>query len=389
MKIGIDRIAFATSNQFVDMAELAHARHEDPNKYLIGIGQKKMAVIPPTQDIVTLAASAAKKVLGPEERDHLGMIMFATESAVDNSKSAAAPLIRLLDLDPHVRVAELKQACYTGTAGLQLAKGQIALHPEQVVLVIAADIARYGLDTPGEPTQGGGAVAMTVRVNPRILALEDDAAVVTKDIMDFWRPFGCDAAFVDGKYSTEVYLDFLADTFAHYQKMNGRTLDDFAALLFHLPFTKLGLKGLRQLIADADPKVGARLAQQFEAAREYGSQVGNLYTGSLYLSLISLLENSTTLRAGNRIGLYSYGSGAEGEFYSGILQPGFAAQFTTKPTGQALASRKQVSVPEYEKLYDAAVHGPAECVLNADDDPADFVFTGVHNHIRQYEYREN
>ena len=115
MKIGIDRIAFATSNQFVDMAELAHARHEDPNKYLIGIGQKEMAVIPPTQDIVTLAASAAKKVLGPEERDHLGMIMFATESAVDNSKSAAAPLIRLLDLDPHVRVAELKQACYTSS----------------------------------------------------------------------------------------------------------------------------------------------------------------------------------------------------------------------------------------------------------------------------------
>ena len=48
MKIGIDKIGFYTSNMYVDMTELANARNEDPNKYLIGIGQEKMAVIPPT-----------------------------------------------------------------------------------------------------------------------------------------------------------------------------------------------------------------------------------------------------------------------------------------------------------------------------------------------------
>ena len=45
MKIGIDRINFFTSNQYVDMVELAQARDVDPNKYLIGIGQSKMAEI--------------------------------------------------------------------------------------------------------------------------------------------------------------------------------------------------------------------------------------------------------------------------------------------------------------------------------------------------------
>lgn len=61
MKIGIDKIGFATSDLYLDMADLAYARHEDPNKYLIGIGQSKMAVIRPTQDVVTMAAAAAKK----------------------------------------------------------------------------------------------------------------------------------------------------------------------------------------------------------------------------------------------------------------------------------------------------------------------------------------
>ncbi|MGU9560412.1 hydroxymethylglutaryl-CoA synthase, partial [Lactiplantibacillus pentosus] len=45
MKIGIDKIGFATSHLYVDMAELAKARNEEPNKYLIGLGQQKMAVI--------------------------------------------------------------------------------------------------------------------------------------------------------------------------------------------------------------------------------------------------------------------------------------------------------------------------------------------------------
>lgn len=71
MKIGIDKIGFYTSNMYVDMTELANARNEDPNKYLIGIGQEKMAVIPPTQDSVTLGANAAFKILTEEDKKQL------------------------------------------------------------------------------------------------------------------------------------------------------------------------------------------------------------------------------------------------------------------------------------------------------------------------------
>ena len=55
-------------------------------------------------------------------------------------------------------------------------------------LVIASDIAKYGIDTPGEPTQGAGSVAMLVTQNPRILAFNDDNVAQTRDVMDFWRP---------------------------------------------------------------------------------------------------------------------------------------------------------------------------------------------------------
>ncbi len=42
------------------MTDLANARETDPNKFHIGLGQDQMAIIPETQDIVTLGASLPK-----------------------------------------------------------------------------------------------------------------------------------------------------------------------------------------------------------------------------------------------------------------------------------------------------------------------------------------
>ena len=67
----------------------------------------------------------------------------------------------------------------------------------------------------------------------------------------------------------------------------------------------------------------------YEDAVDYNRYVGNIYTGSLYLSLISLLENRD-LRTGETIGLFSYGSGSVGEFYSATLVEGLQRSFRLK-----------------------------------------------------------
>ncbi len=51
--------------------------------------------------------------------------------------------------------------------------------------------------------------------------------------MDFWRPLYATEALVDGKYSTNVYIEFFLQTFTRYQQLTGRELADFAALTFH------------------------------------------------------------------------------------------------------------------------------------------------------------
>ncbi len=75
MQIGIDKMAFATTPYYLDLVDLAQARGEDPNKYLIGIGQNKQAVVPPTQDIVTLAAEAASRLLDDHDRKDISTVI--------------------------------------------------------------------------------------------------------------------------------------------------------------------------------------------------------------------------------------------------------------------------------------------------------------------------
>ena len=383
MRIGIDKMAFATTNDYLDLVELAKERGVDPNKFTIGIGQDLQAVVPPTQDIVTLGATAAKKLLTPELEKNISTVIVSTESGIDNSKASAIYIKHLLGLSDFTRTVEMKEACYSATAAIQFAKGVVALNPQETVLVIAADIARYGLNTPGEVTQGAGAVAMLISQNPHILTLEDTTVAYSKDIMDFWRPLYATEALVDGKYSTNVYIEFFLQTFTRYQQLTGRELADFAALTFHMPFTKMGKKGLEGLLKDRNDEVAQRLRTQLTASQLFSRQVGNLYTGSLYLSLMSLLQNSD-LRAGSRIGLFSYGSGAEGEFYTGILEDGYEHYMNN--IQEELKHRHQVSVAEYEKLFNGQLGmNDGDIEFDVTNDPLPFVPKGQKDHQRIYE----
>lgn len=382
MKIGIDQMAFATTNDYIDLRELAKVRGVDPNKYTIGIGQDQQAVVPPTQDIVTLGAAAAQKLMTKQVIDHLSTIIVATESGVDNSKASAINIKELLGLNDYVRAVELKEACYAGTAGIQFARGLVALHPQETVLIIAADIARYGLQTAGEVTQGAGAVAMLISANPHILAIEPTSVNLTKDVMDFWRPLYATEAMVDGKYSTNVYVDFFKQVFTRYQMMTGHQLADFVGLLFHLPFTKMGKKALEGVLGDRQDPVATRLRTALTASQLYCRQVGNLYTGSLYLALLSFLQNGQ-VKAGDRLGMFSYGSGAEGEFYTGIVQPHFLDY--TNDVQAMLQKRHQVSIAEYEDMFNHQLGMDEQDVeFDLGNDHAPFVLAGQQNHQRIY-----
>lgn len=382
MTAGIDKLNFFVPPYYLEMTELANARNVDPAKYTIGIGQDQMAISPITQDIITLAANAAQPILTDEDRQTIDLVILGTESSVDESKAAAVVLHRLLGIQPFARGIELKEACYSATAGLQFAKEYVLAHPERKALVIASDIARYGLHSGGEPTQGAGAVAMLVTSQPRILALSDESVPYTQDIYDFWRPTGEPYPVVNGPLSNQTYIQAFETVWQEYQQRYQKTLADFAALAFHIPYTKMGKKALLAGLAQESEAEQNRILAQYEESIRYSRRVGNLYTGSLYLGLISLLENSQTLKAGDQLGLFSYGSGAVAEFFTGRLVSGYQEHLLTDAHNALLANRQALSVAAYEEVFQTPLTNEN---LTTSTDTTAFRLTAVNDHIRYYQ----
>ena len=351
MNIGIDKIGFATANYVLKLADLAEARGIVPDKLSKGLLLKELSIAPITEDIVTMGASAAESILTAKDKNEIDMVIVASESGIDQSKASAVFVHGLLGVQPFARSLEMKEACYSATAALDYARLHVEKHPNSKVLVIASDIAKYGVDTPGEPTQGAGAVAMLITNNPRILIFNEDNVAQTRDIMDFWRPNYSTTPFVNGMYSTQQYLDSLKTTWVEYQKRNQVSLKDFAAICFHLPYPKLALKGLKKIM---DKSLSLEQQEQLQAnfyqSILYNQKVGNIYTGSLFLGLLSLLENSSTLKTGDRIALFSYGSGAVSEIFSGQLVAGFKQRLQTNRI-EMLNNRTPLSIPDYEKIF--------------------------------------
>ena len=386
MKIGIDKIGFAMPKFFLDIRDLATARGIEPDKFTKGLLQLEMSIPPVSQDIVTLGAQAAFEILDKEDLEKIDMIIVGTESGIDQSKASSVFIHNLLEIQPFVRAIEVKEACYGATAALDFAKNHVMNNPESRVLVIASDIAKYGIKASGESTQGAGSCAMLITSNPRVLELNNDNVCLTRDVMDFWRPNYSQYAFVEGKFSTEQYLDCLTTTWNRYLEKNNKQLSDFDAICLHLPYPKLGLKGLNTLLeTESDEAIKEKLSARFNESILYSQRVGNIYTGSLFLGLLSLLENSTNLNPGDKIALYSYGSGAVAEIFSMTLVPGYEKQLKQNRF-EEFNSRTRISVEEYEAMFfrDTTVDSEGNLDISDIKDDSKFVLEKIENHKRVY-----
>ncbi|RRD38936.1 hydroxymethylglutaryl-CoA synthase [Leptotrichia sp. OH3620_COT-345] len=385
MKIGIDKIGFAMPKYYLDIEDLAIGRNANPNKFKKGLMQLEMSVSPVSQDIVTLGSAAAYEILDSSDREKIDMIIMCTETGIDHSKAASVFIHNLLKIQPFTRSVEIKEACYGATAGLNFAKNHIEKNPDSYVLVIASDIAKYGINSQGESTQGAGSCAMLLKKNPKLLILNDDNVFHTRDIMDFWRPNYSKYPCVNGHFSAKQYLDCLTVIWNEYLKRNSKTLEDFEAVCFHLPYPKLGLKGLQSLFPESFTKeMKDKFLKNFESSIVYNQKIGNIYTGSLYLSLLSLLENSNNLKSGDSIAMYSYGSGAVGEIFSVTLAENFKKSLRIDRKTE-FSKRHRLSVNEYEKIFfeEITVNEEGNFDLNNSDDSI-FSLEKIENHKRIY-----
>jgi hydroxymethylglutaryl-CoA synthase len=366
-----------------------------------------MAVATPMEDTVTLAVNAARKALDKFGIDYneIGTLVVGTESGVDHSKPVAVYVHEALGLRSNCHTYETKHACFGAMAAVFSANDWISSGRADgsKALIIASDIARYPIGDPGEPTQGAGAVAMVISDTPNLLQFDPEiSGHYTKQVMDFWRPLYSTKAFVDGHYSIECYLNALEAALS--DAMDKATIPELyrmgllQACIYHVPFPKMAAKAHhRHFEIDKREKIDKESQKYAEVKKSFAEKtspwlslnaiVGNIYTGSLFLSLIDLLRNnvSNNLR---QISMFSYGSGCAASMNIAYPTPGFE-RFTDKIDPEPeLNSRRKLSIAEYEEIMrisdslgtgDTGELNPAQWDLKSD-----FLYLGNKSHIRQY-----
>ena len=367
--VGIEAMNVFAGTAYLDVQKLAEHRKLDTARFQNLLMVEKTVALP-YEDPVTFGVNAAKPIvdaLSDEERGRIEMVITCTESAFDFGKSMSTYFHHYLRLSRNCRLFELKNACYSGVAGLQMAISFILsqVSPGAKVLVIATDISRFIMEEGGdsltqdwsfaEPSGGAGAVAMLVSDTPHVFQVDVGAnGYYGYEVMDACRP-APDSEAGNADLSLLSYLDCCENAFLEYQKrVDGADYaKSFNYLAFQTPFggmIKGAHRNLMRTFAKAIPEdIEEDFKRRVTPGLKYCQRVGNIMGATTMLSVASSIDNGDFAQP-QRIGCFSYGSGCCSEFFSGIVTKEGQKRLQSFRIHDQLDRRHELSMEEYDNL---------------------------------------
>jgi len=416
MKTGIDAIAFDVAKLHLPIKTLAKARNIEPEKLEKGLGLLKMTLPDLHQDTVVFGANALTKLIQDNNinLNEIARIYVGTESGVDSSKPISSYLISLMEQKfgentlSECDVVDFTFACIGGVDALQNCLDFVKLNPTKKAIVVTTDFAKYDLNSTGEYTQGAGAVAMLITANPRIISFENNWGVSTKGVFDFFKPYRTiskkeitgnsnneswfenleseieihkDQPVFDGQYSNQCYMDRTRDAYFSFKKLinsKDTVYQSWKSIVMHLPYAFQGRRMLSEIYAlDAATPIlsgdenaaeyqtklkeisksddyKAFVSEKLQPAEIASSIIGNLYTGSIFMGLLSTLAHFYDTKkeiTDEKFGFLAYGSGSKSKVFEGTIQADWKSAITNIKLFETLDESFEIDFETYEKLH--------------------------------------
>ncbi len=410
MKVGIDAIAFDLPKLYLPIQTLAEHRNIEYEKLHLGLGLERMSFPDVHQDVVTFAANAALKLienysLSPSE---ISRIYVGTESGIDASKPVASYVTQLLEEKLGSRVfkncdaVDMTFACIGAVDALQTCLDYIRLNPDQKAIVIATDNAKYDLNSTGEYTQGAGAVAMLIASNPKLLSFSSKTGVSSQGVFDFFKPrryftkeeithdssnplwmdieenevtLYKEQPVFDGQYSNQCYVNRITEAYEHYKEITNNPKGLFTQwenIIMHLPYCFQGRRTFVDVftreLKSPEKASDKEYVRSVAKSKEYlefvnktlhpaeiaSALVGNMYTGSIFLGLLSTfcyhLQQQTELT--NKVfGFIAYGSGSKSKVFEGTVESSWKSVIEKVLLFETLAKAHPIDFETYVKLH--------------------------------------
>ena len=329
---------------------------------------------------------------------------------LDKSKSVKSVLMQLFGTNSNIEGVDTINACYGGTNAFLNSVNWIESSgwDGRDAIVVAGDIALYAKGN-ARPTGGAGAVAMLIGPNAPVVVEPGLRGSYMQHAYDFYKPdLTSEYPIVDGHFSISCYTEAVDACYKAYNAReatlkklaNGHAngaaeedasktpLDRFDYMTFHAPTRKLVAKSYARLlyndyltnptaavfadvpetIRDLDYKTSitdksvektfmaltkARFGARVQPSIEVPTMCGNMYCGSVWGGLVSLLSNvSSEDLQGKRIGVFSYGSGLASSLLS-LRVAGPTGDLAKAVDLKArLAARRTVKPEVYDELCD-------------------------------------
>ena len=370
--------------------------HDCEGKYTSGLEQTAMSVVDAREDVHSMCLSALHRLfegtsISPRQ---VGRVEVGTETLLDTSKSAKTLLMDYFASYGNTDVEGVSSfnACYGGTAALfnSIAWVQSEAWDGRYAVVVASDVAVYA---PGRARATGGAGAVAMLIGPDApLCLDPVRASYCANAYDFYKPLGVAFPVVDGSLANACYLRALGECWSALCTKAPARLSDFKSVLLHAPYCKLTRRGYARLAfldavkenaegldtekvealwppSDTGTAEEAKwreiskadFASKVEPSLLLAKECGNMYTASLYACLSSLVS-SQSLQNGERILMYSYGSGLMASMFTMYVRDAKAlrANAVSLRLPQRISERSYITALHAEEVLagEAKTHTP-------------------------------
>lgn len=404
MKVGIDSIAFDIPKLHLPIKVLAENRNIEPEKLIKGLGLHKMSFPDVHQDVVTFAANAVYKLIQQENINpsEIARIYVGTESSVDSSKPIASYVSALLEQQfgegtlRYCDTLDMTFACIGAVDALHATLDFIRLNPTKKAIVVATDNAKYDLNSTGEYTQGAGAIALLITANPKILSFSQEVGLSSQGVFDFFKPrryvskneilnttdnpewFGIlenEIAFYkeqpvfDGQYSNQCYINRITEAYFHYKEITNQSdslFNNWENILMHLPYCFQARRTFVEIYAKEnnltdDIKTISKSEEYLEFVNKTifpseiaSGQIGNMYTGSIFLGLLSTLcyhfQNETEIQD-KKFGFIAYGSGSKSKVFEAQVEENWKSAIEKVKLFETLDNSTEIDFGTYISLH--------------------------------------
>lgn len=298
--IGIVSYGAYIPDQVLLSEEIAQANHGENAGIALGVTRK--TVPQNDEDTATIAVAAAlqAKERSPIQASYAktrGALFVGSESHPYAVKPTGTIVHQALGLSAHCAMADMQFACKAGSQALQTCLAYVKSGLSSYGLAIGADTAQSRPGDVLEYTAAAGGAAFFVgdtHVIARLIATHS----YVSDTPDFWRKPHQVYPEHAGRFTGEpAYFHHIQVATQELLKQTKTDIQDIDYCVFHTPNGKFPQQIAQQL--------GCTPAQMRYSL--IVKDVGNTYAGASLLALVSVLDHA---RAGEKILVTSYGSGA-------------------------------------------------------------------------------